>query len=132
MAILGADLISRVTPLFTGGDDLVMPPEWQQIKAAIDSLPRHGAFVVYDPELEEGREVDGRIGGCPDFVNVLPSSEVSSWDGSEEGSWGYGDVTRVDTAAGPGLVISVSGSPMASAYSFFILPHQWPTWTKPE
>jgi len=117
---LQAHFVTMFTADLAAGQQAAM--ELNIILAAIAALPdvpgEH--YEVYDPE--DGTELPAGIYG-------LPSQSIASWDGAHplswghgQTSWGYGDVARTETRAGPGLIISMGGSPLQSAGSVWILP----------
>lgn len=103
-------LLEHLRLLATVDGTAAAPPEQAHIEAAVQALP-NGEYAVYDPELA----------WPPSWLNSLPAIELTSWAGTEPGSWGYGDVQQLQTPQGPGLSISLGGG-IQSAATLFIVP----------
>jgi len=91
--------------------DLAAPasPELHVIAAHIHALPA-AEYAVFDPQAGDQ---------LPPGIYGLGGVVTASWANTEQG---YGDVTLLATREGPGLLISVGGSPLSSAASVWVVP----------
>lgn len=119
-----AELKARLAVMFQPtSQDQAPGPEIHVINAAIAALP-DDHYQIYDDESDDSPSP-------PDALYGLPRRAAANWDGTAEGSWGYGSVELVSSHVGPGLLISVAGSPAQSASSFWIMPVMLEGWILP-
>lgn len=88
------------------------PPELATVLCCVAALQEDLEFTMLDDESDE----------IPEWLYALPSTTYCSWDGSAEGSFGYGGVAMVNTSQGAGLRVHAGGSSMSGASGFWILP----------
>lgn len=88
-------------------------PELLFMVAAAKSLPV-GEYLIIDPEA--GDQVPAGLYG-------LPTQRIVDWEGTELPDMaGYGWICQMENRAGMGLEITLGGSPLSSAMSFWIIP----------
>lgn len=97
-------------------------PELTLMHGALDLLSSESMFTIYDPEESAA---PGVVVPSDEQVQQMLEQDIGAlcaWSGDFPGSGGYGDISAVNTPKGRGLCISVGGSVVSSAQSFWIVP----------
>jgi hypothetical protein len=107
-------LISQVQSMLAPTPQDPLPTEWAVIHAALMALPGSAD--------DQYIALDNESGQLPEWLTALQGTTVAQWDGSTPGSWGYGNIDRLAVSELAGLSVSLGGSPLNSASTFYVFP----------